>query len=275
MATRLKDFVSHYDTLEIPAECTKTEIREAWLKLSMLYHPDLNKDDEAAKEKFMEIKEAYTTLINDEKRQAYNNKIGFYHSDPPPDFKREWTFQGEMERSGAAAYHVMWSEEAIRKLMCSQKLRDMNWHKMTPSERYKILEEEKKNQYHARAELERTETLSLKAGWDRYCLMVVCVAILILVVQLHQRHLGDGLYERKKDIVEELWSKDSIVTDSGKFIHFTSRTDTAAYEHDSIWRDPKNPDNYWVKPGYRESLMVPEKPVHEYQEEDKRRASSY
>ena len=103
----------------------------------------------------------------------------------------------------------------------------MNWHKMTPSERYKILEEEKKNQYHARAELERTETLSLKAGWDRYCLMVVCVAILILVVQLHQRHLGDGLYERKKDIVEELWSKDSIVTDSGKFIHFTSRTDTA------------------------------------------------
>ena len=71
----------------------QTEIREAWLKLSMLYHPDLNKDNESAREKFMEIKEAYTTLINDEKRQAYNNKIGFYHSDPPPDFKREWTFQ--------------------------------------------------------------------------------------------------------------------------------------------------------------------------------------
>ena len=114
----------------------------------MLYHPDLNKDNEGAKDKFMEIKEAYTTLINDEKRTAYNNKIGFYHSDPPPDFKREWTFkvrqeavcavscevaeledfclQGEMERTGAAAYHVMWSEEAIRKLMCSQKLRDVS-----------------------------------------------------------------------------------------------------------------------------------------------------
>ena len=34
--------------------------------------------------------------------------------------------QGEMERTGAAAYHVMWSEEAIRKLMCSQKLRDVS-----------------------------------------------------------------------------------------------------------------------------------------------------
>ena len=64
----------------------------------MLYHPDLNKDNESAKEKFMEIKEAYTTLINDEKRQAYNNKIGFYHSDPPPDFKREWTFQVRSDR---------------------------------------------------------------------------------------------------------------------------------------------------------------------------------
>ena len=30
-----------------------------------------------------------------------------------------------MERTGAAAYHVMWSEEAIRKLMSSQKLRDV------------------------------------------------------------------------------------------------------------------------------------------------------
>ena len=60
----------------------------------------------------------------------------------------------------------------------------MNWHKMTPSERYKVLEAEKKIQFQEKAELERTETLSLKAGWDRYCLMVLVVAILIIVVQL-------------------------------------------------------------------------------------------
>lgn len=104
MATHLKDFQSHYDTLEIVPECTKTEIRlnsyhscffhvpssmflpasilstgstcfllllslfppayifntrEAWLRLSMMYHPDLNKDDDKATEKFMEVKEAY------------------------------------------------------------------------------------------------------------------------------------------------------------------------------------------------------------------------
>ena len=123
MATNLKDYTSHYDMLEIHPECTKTEIREAWLRLSMQYHPDLNKDNPEANEKFMEIKEAYTILINDEKRKAYNDKLGFYHSDPPPEFKREWSFKGEVERHSAAYYHVMWSEEAIRKLMASDKLR--------------------------------------------------------------------------------------------------------------------------------------------------------
>ena len=74
----------------------------------MLHHPDLNKGNEDANEKFMEIKEAYTTLINDEKRTAYNNKIGFYHSDPPPDFKREWTFQVREEGVGVAEVeHVL------------------------------------------------------------------------------------------------------------------------------------------------------------------------
>jgi len=275
MATRLKDFVSYYDVLEVPAECTKTEIREAWLKLSMLHHPDLNKGNEDANEKFMEIKEAYTTLINDEKRTAYNNKIGFYHSDPPPDFKREWTFQGEMERTGAAAYHVMWSEEAIRKLMSSQKLRDMNWHKMTPSERYKVLEEEKKIQFKEKAELDRTETLSLKAGWDRYCLMFLCVGMLIVVVKLHETHLGEDLYEKQTSLMEELWSKKDVVTESGKNIHFSARTDATKYNYDSIWKDPKNPDNYWVKPGYRESMAAPEKPLHEAQAEAKNRERSY
>ena len=83
----------------------------------MLHHPDLNKGNEDANEKFMEIKEAYTTLINDEKRTAYNNKIGFYHSDPPPDFKREWTFQVREEGVGVAEVEdVFFSREKWRGL---------------------------------------------------------------------------------------------------------------------------------------------------------------
>ena len=97
---------------------------------------------------------------------------------------------------------------------------------MTPSERYKVLEEEKKIQYKEKAELERTETLSLKAGWDRYCLMVLLVGILIIVVRLHETHLGDGLYEKQTGLMEDIWSKEDLVTESGKNIHFSARTDT-------------------------------------------------
>ena len=97
---------------------------------------------------------------------------------------------------------------------------------MTPSERYKVLEEEKKIQYKEKAELERTETLSIKAGWDRYCLMVLIVAILIIVIRLHETHLGDGLYEKRMSLMEELWSKEDVVTEEGRNIHFSARTDT-------------------------------------------------
>ena len=101
----------------------------------------------------------------------------------------------------------------------------MNWHKMTPSERYKVLEEEKKIQFKEKAELDRTETLSLKAGWDRYCLMFLCVGMLIVVVKLHETHLGEDLYEKQTSLMEELWSKKDVVTESGKNIHFSARTD--------------------------------------------------
>ena len=42
------------------ADLLKMSFREAWLRLSMQYHPDLNQDDEKAAQRFLEIKEAYT-----------------------------------------------------------------------------------------------------------------------------------------------------------------------------------------------------------------------
>ena len=45
-------FTKFYNTFPSP-------FREAWLRLSMQYHPDLNPDDEKASQRFMEIKESY------------------------------------------------------------------------------------------------------------------------------------------------------------------------------------------------------------------------
>ena len=70
----------------------------------MLYHPDLNKENQEATDKFMEIKESYKILINDEKRKAYNDKIGFHHPDPPPEFHRQVPYQ-QILKSNCIAYN--------------------------------------------------------------------------------------------------------------------------------------------------------------------------
>ena len=215
----------------------------------------------------MEIKEAYTTLINDEKRKAYNDKLGFYHSDPPPEFKREWSFKGEMERSSAAYYHVMWSEDAIRKLMASDKLRDMNWSKLPPAERFKVLEEEKKKQYAEKAELERTGTLSFKEGSDRYMVMITIVLFVCTFTYVSQR-TTEGKDGRRlfRDVEEEIMSKTNYITSDGGVISSAARTDSQKPCRTSFWDNPHKP--WQGTPGYREGLPVPAMKPHEVQEYD-------
>jgi molecular chaperone DnaJ len=62
----------YYKLLEIEKESTEEEIKLAYKKLAKRYHPDLNKTDPKAKEKFIEIKEAYETLIDPVKRKIYD-----------------------------------------------------------------------------------------------------------------------------------------------------------------------------------------------------------
>jgi len=64
---------SYYKVLEVTPEATENEIKKAYKKLAMKYHPDKNPDDPDAESKFKEITEAYETLSNLEKRQFYDN----------------------------------------------------------------------------------------------------------------------------------------------------------------------------------------------------------
>lgn len=65
-------FKSHYDALGLTPKATQGEIKAAYYKLSMIYHPDKNKGSESANEKFKAITAAYEVLGNFKLRRLYD-----------------------------------------------------------------------------------------------------------------------------------------------------------------------------------------------------------
>ena len=64
--------MKHYQTLEVDKNASKEEIKKAYRKLAIKYHPDKNPGDTAAEEKFKEIGAAYEILSDDQKRAQYD-----------------------------------------------------------------------------------------------------------------------------------------------------------------------------------------------------------
>jgi molecular chaperone DnaJ len=61
-----------YETLGVSKTASKDELKKAYRKLAMQYHPDRNADDAEAERKFKEVNEAYDVLKDDQKRAAYD-----------------------------------------------------------------------------------------------------------------------------------------------------------------------------------------------------------
>jgi DnaJ-class molecular chaperone len=73
-----------YNILEIKKEATQNEIRVAYKKLALQWHPDKNDDKILAENKFKKICEAYFVLSNPEQRRQYDIAIS-----PPPQIPRQ------------------------------------------------------------------------------------------------------------------------------------------------------------------------------------------
>jgi DnaJ-class molecular chaperone len=61
-----------YNILGVGEKATEEEIKKAYRKLSLQYHPDRNNNDPASVQKFQKIGEAYETLSDKEKRREYD-----------------------------------------------------------------------------------------------------------------------------------------------------------------------------------------------------------
>jgi molecular chaperone DnaJ len=83
-----KDF---YDVLELDRNADAAQVKKNYRRLAKKYHPDLNKNDAAASQKFKEVQEAYEVLSDESKRRMYDqfghagvnaNQGGFGGGDP-------------------------------------------------------------------------------------------------------------------------------------------------------------------------------------------------
>ena len=61
-----------YKVLGVSPNASDDEIKAAYRQLAKKYHPDMNKDDESAAQKFKEVNEAYQVLSDDKKRAQYD-----------------------------------------------------------------------------------------------------------------------------------------------------------------------------------------------------------
>lgn len=62
----------YYEVLGVAKNASAADIKKAYRKLALQYHPDKNPGDKAAEEKFKEAAEAYDVLSNEEKRAKYD-----------------------------------------------------------------------------------------------------------------------------------------------------------------------------------------------------------
>ena len=60
----------YYEVLAVARDADQPELKKAYRRLAMKYHPDRNQDDDNAEEQFKEAKEAYDILSDPQKRAA-------------------------------------------------------------------------------------------------------------------------------------------------------------------------------------------------------------
>ncbi len=110
------DYKDYYKTLGVDRNASQDDIKKAFRKLARQYHPDMNKGDESAEEKFKEINEANEVLSDPDKRQKYDQFGSHWQQyeragGRPEDFN--WN---PWQQAGRGGYSQQVSQEELERM---------------------------------------------------------------------------------------------------------------------------------------------------------------
>ena len=89
--------IDHYKVLGIGNTASQMDIKRSFRALALKYHPDRNKNSEEAKQRFMQIVEAYEVLSDEQARKKYDSNAYYGHYDQAP-IQRQWTPPADFDR---------------------------------------------------------------------------------------------------------------------------------------------------------------------------------
>ncbi len=98
------DFKDYYKILDIPKTASADEVKKAYRKLAVKYHPDKNKDDKAAEEKFKEVNEAHEILKDETKRKEYDSLAEDYRNYEKSGGKQGFDGYSQSSRNQGSSY---------------------------------------------------------------------------------------------------------------------------------------------------------------------------